>query len=174
MVSFLNSLFNFLQKYGKNSNKWLSTYAELEHYCWVRKLESIHNVVYGDGVWRVEGSAAAVSRLQTACREKLMNTAALQCGPIRGEHSCHVTGSPPMRGQQWLCKQSGHMQPGGPPRQPGASTQVFAVRFLHHHPVPARHGPTQLTGGYQQYIHRSIMHTLVRVAAPPCLIYPLP
>ena len=67
MVSFLNSLFNFLQKYGKNSNKWLSTYAELEHYCWVRKLESIHNVVYGDGVgtgvWRVEGGNAAVSRL---------------------------------------------------------------------------------------------------------------
>ena len=63
------------------------------------------------GVWRVEGSAAAVSRLQTACREKLMNTAALQCGPIRGEHSCHVTGYPPMRGQQRLCKQSGHMQP---------------------------------------------------------------
>ena len=85
------------------------------------------------GVWRVEGSAAAVSRLQTACREKLMNTAALQCGPIRGEHSCHVTGSPPMRGPQWLCKQSGHMQP-----QPGASTQVFAVRFLHHHPVPSQ------------------------------------
>ena len=63
MVSFLNSLFNFLQKYGKNSNKWLSTYAELEHY-WVRKLESIHNVVYGDGVGSMEGVGWLVAVLQ--------------------------------------------------------------------------------------------------------------
>ena len=93
-------------------------------------------------------------RLQTACREKLMNTAALQCGPIRGEHSCHVTGSPPMRGQQWLCKQSGHMQP-----QPGASTQVFAVRFLHHHPVPSQawshsaHWGLPAIYSYEYYAH---------------------
>ena len=126
------------------------------------------------GGWLVAVLQWAARRLQTACREKLMNTAALQRGPIMVEHSCHVTGSPPMRGPQWLCncpKQSGHMQPlaSAARCQHSAFCCQISPSSLR---SPARHGPTQLTRGYQEYIHSRIMHTCW--SGWPCLIYPFP